>query len=117
MPHDRPTIRLSIPRLDKLYTLTDEGFREAIVVDDSHEALPGCFPETYGDEFEVSLLEVRSGVVCVRVYAWLCRVRGSTCSYPLTPCLIHIVCYRRASSARSGTSRPRRRRAASSSDL
>lgn len=52
-------------RLDRLYTLTDAGFREAVVVDDSKEALPACFPETYGDEYEVSLLEVRRPILCV----------------------------------------------------
>lgn len=53
-------------RLDRLYTLSDEGFRAAVVVDDSADALPACFPEKYGDEFEKGLQQdngVSSGVV------------------------------------------------------
>ena len=37
-----------------------------MVVDDSKEALPACFPETYGDEYEVSLLEVRPMLCVIR---------------------------------------------------
>ncbi len=45
-------------RLDRIYTLTDAGFREVIIVED-HEGdkLPACFPDTYGDAFEKRLLE------------------------------------------------------------
>lgn len=52
-------------RLDRLYTLSDEGFRAPTVVDDSAATLPACFPEKYGDEFEKGLQDngVSSGVV------------------------------------------------------
>jgi hypothetical protein len=49
-------------RLDRIYTLSDEGFREVIIVEDhADEKLPACFPDTYGDEFERRLLEELEG--------------------------------------------------------
>lgn len=44
-------------RLDQAYTLSDEGFRAAVVVDDTGAEPPACFPEKYGDELERSLME------------------------------------------------------------
>ena len=44
-------------RLDQVYSLSDDGFREAVVIDDSKGGrLPACFPEQYGDEYEASLI-------------------------------------------------------------
>lgn len=57
--------------LDKLYTLTDDGFREVTILHDEEEDsnLPPCFPNTYGDEFEQRLLEEQEAGVDVKNYA------------------------------------------------
>eukprot|EP00624_Nannochloropsis_granulata_P005107 evm.model.NODE_36132_length_15106_cov_15.923143.4 len=57
--------------LDKLYTLTDDGFREVTILHDEEEEsnLPPCFPSTYGDEFEQRLLEEQEAGVDVKNYA------------------------------------------------
>ena len=69
-----PSLPASLPpplSLDKLYTLTDDGFREVTILHDEEEEsnLPPCFPSTYGDEFEQRLLEEQEAGVDVKNYA------------------------------------------------
>ena len=69
-----PTLPPSLPpslSLDKMYTLTDDGFREVTILHDEEEEsnLPPCFPSAYGDEYEKRLLEEQEAGADVKNYA------------------------------------------------
>lgn len=65
------TFSFTLSSLDKIYTLSDEGFREVVIVHDPEEEenLPSCFPSAYGDDFERRLLAEQEADGEVRNYA------------------------------------------------